>query len=59
MLAMLDGKEHAACEAVGQGFDSPGQYQLPVGAMRGQVSKTSPAGRVTLHRCHSMIVSLV
>lgn len=49
---MLDGNEHAACEAVGQAFESLLQYQLPVTAGRSQVSKTSTLGFDTLHRCH-------
>lgn len=37
MLQMLDGNEHAACEAVGQGFKSLLQYQY-VGLVQWQSS---------------------
>lgn len=46
MLQMLDGNEHAACEAVGQGFKSLLQYQLPVGARRYADSKPVTQGAV-------------
>ncbi len=51
MLEMLDGNEHAACEAVGQEFESLLQYQLSVSAGRGTVSKTAARGFDSFHRC--------
>ena len=53
MLQMLDGNEHAACEAVGQGFKSLLQYQLPVSVGRGTVSKTEPREFESFHRCQN------